>query len=571
MVILGIAAYFHDSSAALVVDGEVVAACCEERFTRVKHDKSFPVHAISFCIDKSALCADDVDYVVFYEKPLLKFERILSSHIYHAPKSAKTFLKAMPIWLKERLDMKGTITHELNRLFGCARRWDVRFVPHHISHAAMAYYSSGFNESALLVIDAVGEKATTSLLYGKGKDISIIKQQEFPNSIGLLYSSFTYFLGFMVNADEYKVMGLAPYGQIESKQTKTFIEIIEKQLVDISEDGSIILNQKYFTFMYGDQMVNLKRWEKIFAVEHREEGEAITQTHKNLAAAIQYVTEKIIIKLSLHIKEITLSDHLGIAGGCALNCAAMGKVIESGLFEKVYVPFSPGDEGGAIGCALYFSMINGTEHIHSLSPYLGPEFSDIEIEKAIAESGLGYHRYDDFGELYAILAQQLNAQKILGWFQSRMEFGPRALGNRSILADPRDIGMKDRVNSRVKYREAFRPFAPVVMQEDASTYFEEQNSSYMMFTSKVRKGMTGIPAVTHVDNTARIQTVSADQNKHLYGLLCAFKKITGCPILLNTSFNVMGEPIVCTPHDAVRTFLNAGIDTLVINNYILTK
>lgn len=571
MIVLGISAYYHDSAAALIVDGIVAAAICEERLSRIKHDKSFPKRAIAFCVEHSRITYTDIDYVVFYEKPFRKFERILTTHIFHAPKGFKTFTKAMPIWLKERLDMKSTIMKSLNELCHQKIKWDIRFVEHHLSHAAMAYFTSQFDNAAILVVDAVGENATTSLFKAVGCKIECVKQQSFPNSVGLLYSAFTYFLGFQVNSDEYKVMGLAPYGNLRDEQTQRFINIIKTKLVNIGTDGSIIINQKYFTFMVGLRMVDDHVWTKLFGIAKRETGTPIMAAHKNLAAAIQNVTEEIFLNLATHIKSLIQCDNLCISGGCALNCAAMGRIKASGLFSNVFVPFAPGDDGGAIGAALAFhALASGERNMLSISPYQGCSFENGEVEKAIKDEELDFCLVED-EDLYDKIAYSLSNGSIVGWFQERMEFGPRALGNRSILADPRDVSMKNRVNARVKYREAFRPFAPVITQDDASRFFEDTNSPYMMFTTQVRTSTTLIPAVTHVDNSARIQTVTEVSNIRLYRLLKAFEKYSNIPILLNTSFNVMGEPIVCTPIDAIKTFKASGIDILVINNYIVKK
>lgn len=571
MVVLGISAYYHDSAAALIVDGKVTAAICEERLSRIKHDKSFPKRAIAFCVEYSGIAYTDIDYVVFYEKPLRKFERILTTHIFHAPKGFKTFVKAMPIWLKERLNIKPTIMKSLNELCHCKINWDIRFVEHHLSHAAMAYFTSPFENAAILVVDAVGENATTSLFKASGYKIESIKQQSFPNSVGLLYSAFTYFLGFQVNSDEYKVMGLAPYGDLCAKQTQRFINIIKTKLVRIGDDGSIIINQKYFTFMVGLRMVDDHMWTKLFGIAKRETNAPIRTEHKNLAIAIQHVIEEIFLKLATHIKSLTQCNNLCISGGCALNCSAMGKIKGSGLFSNVFVPFAPGDDGGAIGAALAFhALMSGKRYMSDISPYQGCSFKNEEVERAIKEENLEFNFIQE-ENLYDEIAFSLSHGNIVGWFQGRMEFGPRALGNRSILADPRVFSMKDRVNAKVKYREAFRPFAPVVTQDDASHFFEDSNSPFMMFTTQVRIDTTLIPAVTHVDNTARIQTVTETSNIRLYKLLKAFENYSKIPILLNTSFNVMGKPIVCTPIDAIKTFKASGLDILVINNYIVKK
>lgn len=571
MIILGISAYYHDSAAALIVDGKVIAAVCEERFSRKKHDKSFPSASIKYCLKAANFNWFAIDHVVFYEKPFLKFERILTSHIHYAPKGFKAFSKAIPIWLKERLNMLSTIKNELNRLWGCHRDWDIRFMSHHYSHAAMAYYTSQYSDAAVLVVDAVGERATTSIFKAEGNRLSCLKQQGFPHSIGLLYSAFTYFLGFKVNSDEYKVMGLAPYGRLEDEQTRDFIEIIYQKLVDVENDGSIIIQRVYFKFMYGLEMINIPLWEKLFGLKSRKGNEPISQGHKNLAVAIQKVTEDLFLLLARHAKKITHSENLCLSGGCALNCAAMGKIRNSGLFSNVYVPFAPGDDGCAIGAALaFYGLLYKHTTIEPVSPYLGPSYTDEYIERMLQLKGYNYN-YISGANLYEYVATKISEGNIVGWFQNRMEFGPRALGNRSILADARDAHMKDIVNSKIKFREEFRPFAPVVLQTKVHEYFNCPNSPYMMFTTQVNANAKMIPAVTHVDNSARVQTVSKRENERLYNLLIAYEQITGIPVLLNTSFNVMGEPIVCTPDDAICTFFSSGLDILVINDFIISK
>ena len=571
MVILGISAYYHDAAAAILVDGKIVAASCEERFSREKHDKRFPTRAVEFCLREANVTCEDIDVVVFYEKPFLKFERILNSHIQHAPKGYYSFIKAMPIWLKERLNMKRTIEKELKRIQRINKKLDIRFVEHHLSHAAMAYYTSGFDNAALLIVDAVGEKATTSIWRGESGRIIHVKQQNFPDSVGLLYSAFTYFLGFAVNSDEYKVMGLAPYGKLSSSQTHRFIDIIEGQLVHIADDGGITLNEGYFTFMYGLKMIDERKWEKIFEMPRRQQTEEINQAHMNLAAAIQHITEKILLKLAKHAKEITGYQRLCVAGGCALNCAAMGKIRDCGLFDEVFVPFAPGDDGGAIGASLYLYALMGNRKIEATHPYLGTHYSNNEVQTVLRKYNLNCKSVSK-KELFGEIAHCLSKGLIVGWFQGRMEFGPRALGNRSILADPRSVDMKNRINSKVKFREAFRPFAPIVLQEDALQYFYDTNSPYMMFNTQVRpERRSSMPAVTHLDGSSRIQTVSAAGNEDIYYLLKEYKAQTGIPVLLNTSFNTMGEPIVCSPEDAIRTFLRSDLDVLVIGQNIITN
>lgn len=570
MIILGISAYYHDSAAALLIDGKIISAACEERFTRIKHDKNFPIYAIQYCINEAHIDYKNLDYIVFYEKPFIKFERIITTHIQYAPKGFGTFLKTIPIWLKERINMKQTIEKELNNLFRCKEKWDIRFVEHHMSHAAFAYYNSQKEDAAILVVDAVGEMATTSIMKAKNGKISLIKQQIFPHSLGLLYSSFTYFLGFTVNSDEYKVMGLAPYGILNDNQTQTFVKIIKKDLVYVSDSGKIKINDKYFTFMYGLKMINDKKWEKLFGIKKRGKNDKIDQSHMNLALAIQKVTEEILLNLAKHAKEVTQCNHLCISGGCALNCSAMGKIRGSNIFDTISIPFAPGDDGGAIGAALYLYSLLGNKIKYTITPYLGPEYTDNEIKKILTDANLQFTIFPK-SELYEKVSQYICEGKIIGWFQGKMEFGPRALGNRSIFADPRSTNMKDIVNAKVKFREAFRPFAPIVIKEEALQYFSDNDSPYMMFTAQVLENCNDIPAVTHLDRTSRVQTVTKEQNKEIYYLLQAFKYRTGLSVLLNTSFNIMGEPIVCSPYDAIQTFIKSGIDILVINQFLIVK
>lgn len=552
MIILGISAYYHDSAAALLINGEIVSASCEERFTRIKHDKSFPKLAIQYCMSEARINYKDLDYIVFYEKPFIKFERIITTHIQYAPKGFHTFIKSLPIWLKERVNMKRTIEKELNRLFQCKEKWNVRFVEHHMSHAAFAYYNSSHKDAAILVVDAVGEMATTSIMKGMNGNISLIKQQFFPHSLGLLYSSFTYFLGFTVNSDEYKVMGLAPYGDLKDNQTQSFIKIIKKELVNVDDSGSIKINEEYFSFMYGLKMINEKKWERLFGIKKRKTNDKINQSHMNLAMAIQKITEEILLNLAKHAKEITNSNHLCISGGCALNCSAMGKIKASKIFDSISIPFAPGDDGGAIGATLYLYSLLNCNIRAIVTPYLGPKYTNDEIINILKNQTLKFTMLSD-SELYEKVSKHISEGKIVGWFQDKMEFGPRALGNRSILADPRNAKMKNIINAKVKFRESFRPFAPIVIKEDASRYFSDNDSPYMMFTAKVVKDCNNIPAVTHLDRTSRVQTVTKEQNEQIYSLLQVFKSKTGCSVLLNTSFNIMGEPIVCSPYDAVKT------------------
>lgn len=565
MKILGISAYYHDSSAALIVDDKVVCAAQEERFSRKKHDNSFPVAACRYCLSEAGIELTDLDAVVFYEKPFLKFERILVSQISSFPKSLPMFLRVIPLWLKEKLNMRGNITKQLERAFG-KKAPMVSFVEHHLSHAALAYCASGYEEADILVVDAVGEWATTSIMKAKGNTIEIIEEQRFPDSIGFLFSSATQFLGFAVNSGEYKVMGLAPYGE-PTAETEHFIKLIKDNLVEIEEPGTIKLNLDYFSFQYGDKMIRSKKWESLFGLKQRESFSELNQKHKNLALAFQSVSEEIILRLAKWQKT---SNNLCLCGGVALNCSSNGKLLKSGTYHNIFVPFAPGDCGCSIGAALAYNILHNGKRITSISPYLGPKFTSPEIENTIIDCGLSYETAKSEEELCKYSARLLDEGNIIGWFQGRMELGPRALGNRSILADARNPQMKDLVNSRIKFREGFRPFAPSVLEEYASTIFScEGKSPYMMFTYDVLSH--NIPAVTHVDSSARIQTVSYEDNPLYYHLLTSFHNLTCCPILLNTSFNVMGEPIVCSPKDAINTFLNSGLNYLVIGKFIIKK
>ena len=569
MKVLGISAYYHDSAAAVAVDGIIVAAIQEERLTRIKHDNRFPILSCKWCLDYCGLDIDDIDMIVFYEKPFLKFERILESIITYTPSSFKSFLKVMPIWVGGKLDMKRLIRKTIKANFVCKQLPEIRFIEHHMAHAASAYYTSiayPHQMVALLAMDAVGEKATTSLMVAKDGNIRTLFEQHYAHSVGLLYSAFTYFLGFKVNSDEYKVMGLAPYGETTSDETKRFVKIITSELVDIGQVGDIRLNTRHFKFMHDFHMIDPNDWEQLFGIAMRLPSSPISQSHKNLAFAIQSVTEDIACRLATRLKEETNTDVLYITGGCAMNCVMNSAVRALGLFREVYVPHSPADEGCAIGAALAVSKSFFSDNAN---PFLGPSYSDECVLECLKSTNLKYLRFPDEKLLCAATAETLSNGKIVGWFQGRMEFGQRALGNRSILADARDAAMKARINAKVKYREEFRPFAPVVLKEEAPLYFGTNGSPYMMFTTRVKTA--AIPAVTHVDNTARIQTVGKHDNPLLHLLLNEYKKRTGIPVLLNTSFNVMGEPIVCSPQDAIKTFYETDIDVLVMGQYLITK
>lgn len=588
MIILGISAFFHDSAAAILVNGKVIAACQEERLSRQKHDNKFPILACEYCLKEAKIDISEVDHVVFYEKPFLKFERILETAIYDAPYSYSRFLKAMPIWLGSRLNLERLIKKELKKKFKY-KIDSVRFVEHHLSHAAMAYFTSGYSDAAILVLDAVGEWATTSIIHANNRTLKTIKEQHYPHSIGLLYSAFTYFLGFKVNSDEYKVMGLAPYGNVDSKNVRQYVKIIKDEIVLIHDDGAITLNMNNFTFHIRERMIDEHKWEKLFGIKKRNESEPIEQVHCDIACAIQYVTQEIGLKLAKEAQTLTNSKNLCISGGVALNCSMNGVIYDQQIFNNVYVPVDPGDSGGAIGAALAFAILNGENLLNNNSAYLGPSYTNEEILLAIKQHSLTYDYKTDINDLYDSVSLDIEEGKIIGWFQGRVEFGPRALGNRSILGDPRLSDMKFRLNASIKFREAFRPFAPSVLQEHVSKVFNKDiYSPYMMFithihelnriehketdlNNRISEVMSAYPAITHYDYSARPQTVKKEDNPIYYGLIKRFYDRTNCPLLVNTSFNVMGEPIVCSPTDAINTFLNSGIDTLVMNNYIIRK
>ena len=594
MYILGISAYYHDSAACLIKDGEIVAAVQEERFTRVKHDSKFPSHAITYCLNEAGITSKKLDYVVFYDKPFVKFERLLETYLAFAPRGFKSFVKSMPVWLKDKLFQKSMISKELTKLLGKDVKWDKRllFSEHHLSHAASAFFPSPFEEAAVLTMDGVGEWTTTSLAIGKGNSLSVHKEIHFPHSLGLLYSAFTYYTGFKVNSGEYKVMGLAPYGE------PTFVDIIKDNLIDIKEDGSFQLDMSYFDYCTELTMTN-KRFNKLFGGPPREAESELTQREMDLAASIQKVTEEIIVKLAKNIAKETHQKNLCLAGGVALNCVANGVLLREKVFENIWVQPAAGDAGGALGAALgaYFIMLgkarNVSDNLDSMcGAYLGPNFSNEEIKKYLTECGANYRELDEDAVINET-AKGLADGKAIGWMNGRMEFGPRSLGARSIIADPRSPLVQKTLNLKVKYRESFRPFAPSILREDVSEWFEiDIDSPYMLIVADVvknkrrkisddEKSLFGIdklnvprseiPAVTHVDYTARIQTVHKETNPRYHAVILKFKEITGCPVLVNTSFNVRGEPIVCTPEDAFRCFMGTELDMLVVGNMILHK
>ena len=595
--ILGISAFYHDSAAALLVDGEIIAAAQEERFTRKKHDFSFPGNAIKYVLAEGGLDVGELTAIVFYEKPYIKFERLLETYHAFAPRGLKSFLSAIPVWIKEKLFMRKMIE---DGLFGIDLKRQKTFFPeHHLSHAASAFYPSPFESAAILTVDGVGEWATTTIGYGTGKDITIIRELDFPHSLGLLYSAFTYYCGFKVNSGEYKLMGLAPYGHSNSGDVKQLVQKIFNEMVDIREDGSFLLNMKYFDYVTGLRMCNEKKWAELFGIQKREAESELLQHHMNLAFAIQQVTEEIMLRLGSTAKELTGSAYLVLAGGVALNCVANGKLLRSGLFEDIWIQPAAGDAGGALGAALavwHISMGNerncsGTDCMKGA--YLGPEFSESDITKVARKYQAPYQYYPDFDVLCRDISRLLAVDNAVGWFQGRMEYGPRALGNRSILGDPRHPEMQKKMNLKIKYREGFRPFAPSVLTEEIETYFElDRPSPYMLLVTPVREQRrnslpegyeklplydrlhylrSDIPAITHIDYSARIQSVDKSKNERYWRLIHAFKEQTGYGVIVNTSFNVRGEPIVCSPEDAYRCFMRTEMDYLVMGNYIFDK
>jgi carbamoyltransferase len=601
MKILGISGYYHDSAAAIIYDDEILAAAQEERFTRIKHDSSFPSHSIAYCLQYGGFRLNDLDAIVFYDKPFLKFERLLETYHNNAPKGFASFLKAMPIWLKEKVFLRKTMADELKNIDAgfLPGKAKILFTEHHLAHAASAFYASPFHQAAILTIDGVGEWATASICIGNGNEIKILKELHFPDSVGLLYSSFTYFLGFKVNSGEYKMMGLAPYGNIKHPQTKDFIKIIERELVTILANGSVKLNQKYFNYEAGLTMIHERLWNELFGMGPRKPSDKISQAHCNLAQAIQTVTEKIIFLLANHTREITRMDQLCFAGGVALNSVANGKLQKQGLFKDIFIQPAAGDAGGALGAALaanyiYFNRTRGTSDKDQMkNAYLGPEYSDFDILKTIRRFGARYKKFDTEDRRNLAIANYLHQGKVIGLFSGRMEFGPRALGNRSIIASPLIADMQKRINLKIKFREGFRPFAAITTEEDAHRYFDLQgNSPYMLLVQKIRDTYrqnlpdgyenfsmeekldmikSAFPAITHVDFSCRIQTINKRDNCSLWELLNHFKEASGFAVLINTSFNVRGEPIVCSPDEAYKGFMNTGMDILIMNNFIFLK
>ncbi|MFT7403867.1 carbamoyltransferase [Zhongshania sp.] len=594
MYILGISAFYHDSAACLLNDGKIVAAAQEERFTRKKHDAGFPTHAIQYCLKEAGIAAKDIDNVVFYEKPFVKFERLLETYLAFAPKGFTSFAKAMPVWIKDKLFQKSALIKELKSTLDESVDWRERllFSEHHLSHAASAYYPSPFESAAVLTLDGVGEWTTTSLAIGKGSDLQVVKEIHFPHSLGLLYSAFTYYTGFKVNSGEYKVMGLAPYGE------PRYADLIREKLITVAEDGSFQLDMSYFDYATGLTMTN-KKFDALFGGPPRTSEKELTQREMDLAASVQKVTEDIVLELTRGIAKETGERNLCLAGGVALNCVANGILLREKIFDNIWIQPAAGDAGGALGAALStWYMHHSKERYLSKErdamkgAYLGPEFTDAEIEADLTACGARFKKLSE-AEVIEEVASALADEKAVGWMQGRMEFGPRALGGRSIIADPRSPVMQKQLNLKVKYRESFRPFAPSVLREDVAEWFEhDTDSPYMLLVADVqsdkRRAMTeeeealfgidklnvprsSVPAITHVDYSARIQTVHTDTNPKYHAVISKFKEKTGCPLVVNTSFNVRGEPIVCTPTDAFKCFMGTEMDVLAVGNYVLYK
>ena len=595
--ILGISAFYHDSAASLVVDGEIVAAAHEERFTRKKHDSSFPHHAIAYVLEESGLTLGDITLVSFYDKPYLKFERLLETYHSFAPRGLKSFLSAIPVWIKEKLFMRQMLRDEFEKLG--SRNPKLLFPEHHLSHAASAFYPSPFPEAAILTLDGVGEWATCTIGVGRENRIEILRELDFPHSLGLLYSAFTYYCGFKVNSGEYKLMGLAPYGNSGSAQVEKWKKLILSELVDLREDGSFLLNMDYFNYATGLTMCVDSAWEKLFGISRRKSESDLDQNYMDMALAIQEVTEQIVMQLAKTTKELTNSDYLVMAGGVALNCVANGKLLRSGIFKDIWVQPASGDAGGALGAAL------AGWHIHLDKPrqssgrdamkgtLLGPEYDAKDIRRLAKRYQAPNKAYEDFAVLCRDVAGLLEEGQVVGWFQGRMEYGPRALGNRSILGDARRPEMQKKLNLKIKYREGFRPFAPSVLEERIAEFFElDRSSPYMLLVAQVQEERrsplpegydalplyerlyilrSDVPAITHIDYSARIQSVNKEINPRYWQLIDTFRQHTGYGVIVNTSFNVRGEPIVCTPEDAYRCFMGTEMDYLVMGDFLFKK
>jgi len=590
MNILGISAFYHDSAAALVRDGKIIAAAQEERFTRKKHDPEFPLNAVNYCLEAGGINAEQLDYVAFYDKPLLKFERLLETYITYAPRGFRQFLMGMPLWLRQKL----YLPREIDKALQYKYKGSYIFTEHHESHAASAFFPSPFDQAAILTLDGVGEWATASCGVGRDNKIELTNIIRFPHSLGLLYSAFTYFTGFKVNSGEYKLMGLAPYGE------PIYYNLIMERLIDLKEDGSLHLNMSYFPYCHKTVMTGQK-FAKLFGGPPRKPESPLTQREMDMAASIQAITEEIMLRLTRHVHQQTKMKNLVLAGGVALNCVVNGRILSQGPFDNIWIQPAAGDAGGALGAALFVwyqllaneRKVGGTDTQHA--SLLGPAYTDEQICRFLESVNAKYHSYDNDEQLLDKVADLINQEKVIGWFQGRMEFGPRALGNRSIIGDARSEEMQSKMNLKIKFRESFRPFAPCVLKEDASEYFDmrpKDESPYMLLVAPVKKekrlsdddqsmNLKGldklktkrsiVPAITHVDFSARIQTVDPQRHSKLHRLMSIFKTKTGCPVIINTSFNIRGEPIVCTPEDAYRCFMATNMDVLVMENQLLYK
>jgi carbamoyltransferase len=590
--ILGISAYYHDSAAALLVDGDIVAGVQEERFTRKKHDHSFPKNAVNYCLKEAGIGPEDLDYVVFYEKPFLKFERLMETYLAFSPAGLRSFLMAMPLWLKTKLHLPREIRKSLDGRF----KKRIVFTGHHEAHAASAFYPSPFDEAAILTMDGVGEWDTASIGMGRGNKMELLKTLEFPHSAGLLYSAFTYFTGFRVNSGEYKLMGLAPYGEPK------YVDLILDKLVDLKEDGSLAMDMRYFNYCQGLTMTN-DAFAALFGGPARDAESLITQREMDMAASIQRVTEEIVLRMARTAKKLTSAKYLCLAGGVALNCVANGVLLREKVFDDIWIPPPAGDAGGALGAALFvhYQLLNRNRSANKRDSMhgslLGPRFSNDEIRAFLDSKGVPYTFHQEEADLLTATVGAMTCGKVVGWFQDRMEFGPRALGARSIIGDARSEEMQSQMNLRIKFRESFRPFAPSALYEDVPEYFElDRESPYMLLVADVRRDQrcelteeqksamkdpdlrkrvnvkrSTLPAITHVDMSARIQTVTEDRNGRYYRLIREFKRQTGCGVIINTSFNIRGEPIVCTPQDACRCFMASDMDVLVLENCLIRK
>lgn len=584
--ILGLSAFYHDSAACLIKNGIILSAAQEERFTRKKHDDTFPMNSIKYCLDNSEISINDVEYITFYEKPFIKFERILETYLSYAPIGIKSFLKSIPLWIKKKLWIKEIIRKELDY------SGKILFTEHHESHAASAFFPSPFQEAAFITFDGVGEWSTSSFGVGENNQIQLLADIKFPHSIGLLYSAFTYYLGFKVNSGEYKLMGLAPYGEPKYKK------LIYEKLIDVKKDGSFKMNMDYFNYCAGLQMTNSK-FNHLFGGKPRIPESQINQHHMDMARSIQEVTEEIVLRIAMHVKNETGKKNLCLAGGVALNCVANGKIVKEKIFENIWIQPAAGDAGGAIGTALltWYQYLNNKRVLNSdndamQGSYLGPKYDDNDIQSILDKNRHHYKKLNE-NELPAVIADLIADEKVIGWFQGRMEFGPRALGSRSIIGDARSAGMQSKINLKIKFRESFRPFAPAVLEEKSNKYFDlEFNSPYMLLVGNIKKeklknlskdekelsgldklkvSRSEVPAITHVDNSARIQTVCEKTNPKFFNMISAFNKKYNCPIIINTSFNVRGEPIVCTPQEALNCFINTDMDFLLMDDFLLDK